>query len=494
MNNVLWFAGWVAAIALVTRSAFIAANRHGLANRSRLVRMFVIIAGVIVTAILAQWAIVNRDISIDFTHEQTYTPDASVLELVDALSEAVAVTYFGHGDDHRAGRLMRLLDILAQRSPHLSVQTFDPDKAPNLARQMGVSFYNVAVIEARGKRVYADSTDEKEIALAIQKALREKTSELCFVTGHGEAGIFNQEFHTHIESLGGADDHGHGHAHIPIVRSTPHGVGRMGRALKALGYSIREINLVTNPEVVSVCDVVSIVKPLHPFSQKEQEILNELLLEGVTILAFLDLAYPHGELTGFLETNGVHLNHDVIVDRQHHHENNIETLAITSYPQSVLTRDIAMTIFPGASSLSINPQFAALEPVVTAGPSAALSVIRAQDSPLSEVSSETKQTAAPVFIVKKEADDVGGKLLIAGEADFLTNTYFPYLSNSAFALAIYRWAVGEEDSVQTAPSLPVLNTVILTNRQMRQIFFLLVVVLPLAVVAVGAVVWLRQRQ
>ena len=80
-----------------------------------------------------------------------------------------------------------------------------------------------------------------------------------------------------------------------------------------------------------------------------------------------------------------------------------------------------------------------------------------------------------------------------GDADFASNSFFPYMSNSDFAISMVRWLVREDRSPAIRPAIAVPPLVLLTQRQMRGIFLAVEVLLPLAVAMVGAVVWWRRR-
>src|SRR3546814_4632722 len=95
---------------------------------------------------------------------------------------------------------------MGRRNPLLTVATVDPDKQPELARREGVRLYNAAVIEAAGRRVLVQGTDEAEIAIGIQRVLRQRAITVCFVEGHGELPIDAFELHSHLE---GVSDHSH---------------------------------------------------------------------------------------------------------------------------------------------------------------------------------------------------------------------------------------------------------------------------------------------
>jgi hypothetical protein len=67
------------------------------------------------------------------------------------------------------------------------------------------------------------------------------------------------------------------------------------------------------------------------------------------------------------------------------------------------------------------------------------------------------------------------------------------MANADLAVSMVRWLVREEHAPSVAARIPVPPLVLLTKRQMQQIFFAVEVFLPLAVIVCGTVVWWRRR-
>jgi len=85
------------------------------------------------------------------------------------------------------------------------------------------------------------------------------------------------------------------------------------------------------------------------------------------------------------------------------------------------------------------------------------------------------------------------RAVIVGDGDFASNSFLPYLSNSDLAMSVIRWLVREERSSAVASRIPVPPMILLSSAQMKAIFLLLEVLLPLAVIALGVMVWWRRR-
>jgi hypothetical protein len=60
-------------------------------------------------------------------------------------------------------------------------------------------------------------------------------------------------------------------------------------------------------------------------------------------------------------------------------------------------------------------------------------------------------------------------------------------------ISMIRWLVREDRGPRVRPAIPVPRLVLLTSQQMHRIFLVIEVLLPLAVIALGTVVWWRRR-
>jgi ABC-type uncharacterized transport system involved in gliding motility auxiliary subunit len=115
----------------------------------------------------------------------------------------------------------------------------------------------------------------------------------------------------------------------------------------------------------------------------------------------------------------------------------------------------------------------------------------------------SKATTAPAAVgprvlgVAAEGVLAGGtkplRAVVIGDGDFASNSFFPYMSNSDLLLAAVRWLAREDRTTSVATRIPVPALVLLTQGQALGVFAFVVGVLPLAVVALGGLVWWRRR-
>ncbi|TMQ27949.1 MAG: hypothetical protein E6K82_01495 [Candidatus Rokuibacteriota bacterium] len=502
--NSLWFLGWLAALLVL----FALAVRLPLQPRLRRLAAFgyttAVVVGVVGLAALANVALVLHDVHFDLTREQIFTPSRQAENVVDALGQDVTLTYFYQAQDPAGKRARDLVEVLGRRNSHLRVRTVDPDKQPTVADTFGVRIYNAAVLQTDGRRVQVMSTDEDQIALGILRVLRQRVTTICFVEGHNEYPVDNFEFHTHFEGLAG---HSHGEGGSGVVLMRGHGAGRMRRALEAVGYEVRKIVPATLPAIPSDCAAVVDLNPRTTYLPGESQALTAYLAGGGAALLAYDLGFVlEPRLAASLRRLGIVVEQDVVVDPLDHYSTDPEVVAVPVYEAHPITRQVALSFFPGIRSISLlaPPPGVTLAPLFRSSAQSYTRAVRpvAEREPDAEGTPPTPAARKGRHVLAAAAEGVWPgsrpdarpfRLVVVGDGDFASNSFLPYMANGDLAVSIVRWLVREEHAPSVASRIPVPPLVLLTKRQMQRIFLAIEVVLPLGVVLCGAVVWWRRR-
>jgi hypothetical protein len=510
IGPLLWFTGWLAAVAAV----FWAGLKLPLETRLRSWRAWLYAGGVVISAVgvtaLANVALHLHDGHVDVTREKIYTPSAAAMRVVETLDRDVSVTYFYHSRDPAAQRSRDILKVMERRNPHFKLRAVDPDKEPTLARTSGVKIYNAAMIEAEGRRVLVQSTDDAEIALGVQRVLRERKITVCFIEGHGELPMDNFEFHTHLENVA---DHSHGDASSHVVEMPGHGVGRFRRALEAQGYETQKLVLATRAEIPVDCTVVVMASPRTTLLPAESTALQSWLRKGGSALFMFDLGYVlEPELERLMADLGVRFEQQVVIDPLSHYQSDPEMVAVTGYDRHPVTRSLSLTLYPGIRPLSLLTPQAGLQvvPLLTSSrDSYTRSVAMAghRNAGRAAGTTDAADTDADVVAPPVPGSRVLGvviegliegsskplRAVAVGDGDFASNSFFPYMANSDLLLSAIRWLAREEQTAAVASRIPIPPHILLTATQTRLVFVVIVVLLPFMVVALGCFVWWRRR-
>ena len=507
VSNVLWFAGWLLALCLL----FFAGLRLPLQTRLRRASSILYNWGVATAAIIlvvaANAGLVLHDAYLDLTREKVFTPSEQAMQVADGLTQDVYIAYFYAAQDPNGRRMKDILEVMARRSPHLHVRAVDPDKEPTLAENFGVKLYNAAVLQAEGRRVLVQSTDENDVALGILRVLRERVITACFLEGHNELPMDNFEYHTHLEGLQG---HSHGGSDSAVVEMPGHGAGRLRRSLEALGYDVRKIVLATMQSVPQDCAVLLDVNPRTTFLPSEGVALENYLQHGGSVLLLFDLGFVlEPKLAGLLDQLGVRPEQKVVIDPLSHYSSDPEMVAVTGYENNPITRTISLTFYPGVRPLELvtpapEVRTAALFKSSRDSYTKNVRPVEARQVHPSAETAASRQAPSPpgprVLAIASQGRLPGAaagsppfRAIVTGDADFASNSFLPYMSNSDLALAMVRWLVREEGSPKVASRIPVPPMILLTRSQMQWILLVLEVLLPGAVIVLGATMWWKRR-
>jgi hypothetical protein len=488
--NGAWFAILLAALVFL----FAAGTRLPVprAGWHRKVARLAMLFGAGGLVLLANIALYRHDVHFDVTQSKAFTPSPEAQQVARALTTDVTLTYFYQKQDP-AGRAMKtMVEILGRSSPRLHVRAVDPDHHPGLANKLGVRLYNVAVLESGDRRIQVLTTNDRDIALGLLRLTRAFVKTICFAVGHAEYDIENFEYHTHFE---GVHAHSHGAEGIAVVLTERHGIGRLRRALDTLGFATQKVTMATAGRVPDQCAVLVEANPRTMYTPTESDVLADYLARGGGALLMYDIDFPvEPRLARLLATVGVRLQEGIIVDPLDHYFTDEQMVAVARYPAHPITRGLALTFFPGARPLEVLSA-----PGVTVTPlfsSSAESYVR----PITGGRRTNLAVGPRVLAVAAEGAWPGApgakpfRLVVVGDGDFASNSFFPYMSNSDLTLAVLAWLVGEERAPTMRPPIEVLPTVVLTNQQVYGIFAVTVLVLPGLVAVLGGAVWWRRRR
>src|SRR5580704_4709904 len=331
----LWFAAIVAAL-VVLFAAALRVRVYGAGWRRWALRLG-LIGGALAATLAANVAIYRHDAHLDVTRERAFTPSREAEDVVRSLQEPVDVVYFYQKDNPAGRSAVTMLELMGRLNPKLAVETVDIDRYPARAGALGVRLYNTAIIRAGTNRVEVLTTEDREIALGILRALRQHQPLVCFATGHGEYDIDNFEFHSHNSEGAG------------VVQMEQHGLGRLRRAVEKLGLATRKVELAAGRPVPAECDALVDANPRTPHAPPEADILRRYLRAGGSYMLLVepDFAVEPG-LAGLLAEAGAKIGAGVIVDPVDHYFTDEQMIAVTRYANHPVTRSQALSFYPGA--------------------------------------------------------------------------------------------------------------------------------------------------
>jgi ABC-type uncharacterized transport system involved in gliding motility auxiliary subunit len=449
-------------------------------------------------AVLANLWVLGHPQRWDLTSGGVYTIGEQTQRVLAGLKEPVTVTFFYDLRSKEMTDARALLRQYAARSPQLTVNTFDPAIAPAEARRQQVQFAGTAVFEAGGRRVVVNGGSEADFTNGLIRVTAQGSQAVCFTEGHNESDPNSLSTHDHFEG-----DMGSGHSHSSggraLVMHERHGMGMARDALQTLGYAVRSVVLVRGPDQLAGCAVVVIAGPQQGFQPVEVAQLQAWAAQGGRLIALID-PFAATALDPLLADFGLALERRLVLDDKSHYWTDAATPAVSSYPRHKITRNLALTFFPGAASLVPLPQRGRgldvrLTPLVQTSDAARSEPLlaggKAADSGVQTIAVlATRTLAGPA--AGASPDPRRAELLLIGDADFASNSFFHVLGNGALFLNGISYLAEQDRLLDITPRNYELPRLQMTNGQMRATFVLSTLVLP--ALALGLALWLRWRR
>ncbi|MEO8040101.1 MAG: Gldg family protein [Betaproteobacteria bacterium] len=450
----------------------------------------------------------------DMTAAGLYSLSDSTVKMLSRLDKPVRITFF---HDPMMRETVELYQLIADRSPKVTVQFFDPMINPAQARMMGVQFAGTSLMESEGRRLTVNGPSETEIANGILRISRGSTQRICFLDGHGEPDPFSIESHDHTEGDAG---HSHGLGAKFVVHER-HGMAKARIALESMNYSVEKVSLSQTGVALDTCGVLVVVGPQSPLLPREVEQVQGFIDRGGNALLMLDPFIKTG-LEPVVRSVGVVLDDDLVIDDASHFWSDPSAPAVTDYNRHQLTQDLPLSFFPGARSLSPTPQRVPntyVMPLANTSKHSFGEVTRdrAEFDPGQDM--QGPLTVMAVVSRRMDAQDLDDKampavassedgakpaaagdtsrrksrIVVVGDSDFATNSFFHIMGNGKLFLNTINFLAAQENLIGVEPRTFDVPRVNLTNRQMKGTFFLSVILIPALLALVGTIVWWRQR-
>jgi hypothetical protein len=314
---------------------------------------------------------------------------------------------------------------------------------------------------------------EQDVTGALARLVRGNQATVCFLAGHGEAD--------------------------PTL-STTDGMSRAAQVLVDNGYTIDQLDLLTQPQVPERCTGVILAAARSDLGPAA-DVIAGYLRNGGRALVLSDPA-SSVDLTPVVAPYGLGFVKGFVLegDTSLRMPGDPFTLAILRYQStSPVARRLPPTLFPGAEAVTVDedsdvPGLAAT-PILRSSPLAYL-----ETDPAQAAFDPAADRAGPV-VIGAGADlsgNFGGtirrtRVVAVGDVDWATNASIGQAGNATLFVQALDWLTLEEDLVSVSPNVPRLRALELTEARARYARLLTSGVVPLAFLLFGALVWAVRR-
>lgn len=404
----------------------------------------------------------------DLTTEGLYTLSDQTKKVLTNLQKDVKVIKFDKSDDQQ------LSDQMAEfryQTTHLSYERIDPQQKPEVARQYAVKAMGETVVAVGDRIERPSTTDEQSMVNAILKVTRDTLKTVCFTEGHEE-------------------------------KSLSEGFSQADSKLKGENYQTKTVTLAREKQVPAECSVLVVAGPKTSILPPETAMIGQYLDNGGKVMLLLDPDMDP-QLDDVLKKWSVQIGKDVVIDvsgvGQMFGGGPLAPLVL-NYGAHPITNTLkrAMTIFPEARSVKVaegsNSGVNTVSLLTTSEQSWGETDFKPGVEPKFD---EGKDTKGPVSLGVAASKSMGpnkeGRLVVIGDSDFASNQAFRFSRNGDLFMNAINWLAQDEDLISIRPKAATSRSVTMSAAQQSTFWWLVVLIMPLAVIGFGAYTWWKRR-
>lgn len=443
----------------------------------------------------------------DWSRSKYYSLSDKTKQLLGSLTGRVDVVVFFQPGQAVYEDVVNLLKEYEEASRHVRVEMVDPDRdiarTEELARKYQVEQANVVVFDYNGRSKFVNASEivemdysgmmqggkaamtgfkgEQAFSSAIENVTRGRVPVVYFLTGHGE---------------GDTED-----------RDATAGFSFIRQQIERDNVEVRTFRLGDEQAVPGDADAVVVAGPKKRLAASEIEVLRKYLEHSGRLIVLLSGGADAG-LDALLEEWGFRLGNDAVIDPAHT-LSGLE-LFVDSYGPHPITKGLG-----GISSIFYMPRSVApADANGTSGGQAdkpqVTSLLASTEESWSETDLEqrpmrfdaARDRKGPISIAAAaERGPVQGldvdirptRLVVFGDADFVSNFAAPSGGNVDLFLGALNWVLEREELLAISPKAPEDNRLLMDEVQLRLLFWVVVVGLPGIFAIIGGMVWLKRR-
>ncbi|HUS64872.1 MAG TPA: GldG family protein [Kofleriaceae bacterium] len=453
----------------------------------------------------------------DWTRGQTFELSEKTAQVLKNLSKPVEIIVFMLPSGAEAHDLYADVRELFERArriqPRLKVEYVDIDREPERLRIVGKKYgisgddlvSGAIVVDAGGSSKFITRAElaeydyvsqdegrpprmkawkgEQALASALLAVTEEKPKQVCLTQGHGEPAIDSYE---------------------------PGEYGDFADELKRDHYQVRGIDLSTAKAaaIPADCDLTIVAGPEQTFGKEDAAALEAVLERGGRLMALIGPAFDP-QVTTFVDVGledlfdrwGASLRNDVVVDVPRLRSSAIAFAVSEGYADHPITARLMhhRTVWSDVREVRATPKpgLVARELVRTSDAGwgeTDLAVFRAQAELTFDPARDVKgPVSIAVAVDRTEGTGKGARLVVLGSSEIAGNKQVLGY-NRDLLLSATAWLVDAAPKIAIGPRTVEHMRLRLDDAQLRRIFLVSVLGLPLFALLLGAgVFWVRRR-
>lgn len=501
LNTTNWWNITIVAVGLVILAFFLAANlaevkaagkKRGTVVRANLTLISLAMFGIVIGL---NYIVSRHPVRFDLTSNKIYTLSDQTLEVLKKLTQDVDVTLFTssqRGNTPEIQKAQQLLEGYAKHSTKFHFRVVDGVKNPSEARRLNITEVNTVVFQSGDNRKDVLQRDYVTYALQGRQPVPKFQGEAAFT-----------------QALMAMTDTSHlvfyftkGHGEKDLNNPQPDGYNNFKSLLEKQNYTVKDLDLISTGKIPDDAAVLGILGPQKPFQPAEEKIIDDYLKKGGKLVLCVDPQVNCG-LDSLLKDYGVKLGADMAADPTRCLPGDARAI-VPQYSSNTivekLSSDNIYMVMPFSRSVQqIDPGIKGVTQTVflkTTDKGWGQKDLKAKNWKYKE-GIDTKGPVPLAMACELALPDNPAKktrLVVFGGSYFLSNQLLMIgPGNGDAGVNSFSWAAQEENKISIHPKEDETRYLNLTLVSANVMFYVAVILIPLATLLVGGVLWYRRR-
>ncbi len=361
------------------------------------------------------------------------------VNILKQMKEPVNITVYATKDDANRGDTFRkgMIDFVARyqrEKKNITLTFINPSEEPRLAQEAGVKQDGETVVEFNKRTEHINPPfAEQEMTNLLVRLSRTNSQAVMFLDGHGER-------------------------HLQGIKN--HDIGEFGKQLESKGFKFANPDLTVAQAVPANGAMLVIASPQVDVSEIEAKKIKAYLESGGNLLWLLDDNNLHG-LQAVADYLGVTVSPGIAVDMTAAQYGADAKVAFASfYADHAITRKFQLrTLFPEAHEVDAqaSDEFGwKVGRLVQVAPNGWLesdkSAAGVKNQKVTFDAATDKRGPINIGVaLEREYGKKGQRVVVMGNANFLSNTFITNGGNLDFGINIVNWLAGDDKLITIQP-------------------------------------------
>ncbi len=432
---------------------------------------------------LLAWLGKTYSSNFDFTRGQQNSLHPSTQKLLKKLDKPLQMIAYIPDDATIHKALKKRVSKYQKYKQDTSLEIINPDLNPDRAKADGIQFSGQLLIKLGEKSEIVSSVDEQTVINVLQRLSRDKPRLAVFIEGHDER--------------------------KPLEENS-NGMSKLVNVLEAQGFNIQPHNLIRTQSIPRDATFVVIAAPQKDYLEAEVKIISDYLKQGGSLLWMQEPGGLFG-LDDIEQQLGLVIHEGTMLDANQALQDMLgikhpAAIAIIDYGDSALTKDLtAHTIFPFTTVISRDEESEKTnlelgrdawkyQPLLTTLPTSWLESGEIQGDVKFDDEADKPGPLDIAMTLTRPKKPAEQRVVVMGDSNFMLNNFIGQGSNLTLATNIFNWLGADDELLSITPVTTPDTKLELPNWALYGIALFFLLALPIGLLLIGTVRWIRRRK